>query len=263
MAHFIEHARRAWPACVLCTALAVASAPAGLRAQGAGGFQVGVRAGSLQHSRLGWVNGTLSGIGADGLSVDADVDAESSLHVGASLARPLSESLLLRLRVARTTTHMRLDALTTPLGGAGTQQTRQYTFDGLGDVTVWLVDVDLAWSPWSEDAPVRPYVFGGLGASHWDISGLEGLGAFPPLLESPVDVRPVSALLPGVVLGAGFAVPVASRVTLEMELSDHISGDPLADEDFRVGATFSGSGRAKNLVHNLSLTAGTRIAVAR
>jgi len=44
-----------------------------------------------------------------------------------------------------------------------------------------------------------------------------------------------------------------------LEISDQVSGNPLADDDFRLGTTFSGFGRAKDLVHSFSLSAGVLI----
>jgi hypothetical protein len=242
-------------------AAAALCAPSRLAGQSAGHFEVGLYAGSLSHSLLGLVNGTLSGIGGPGgLDVDADVEAESSTLVGGQLGRRLSPSLRVRLRIARTTTHMRLIARTGPIGAFGPQV---FKFDGLGDVVVWLADIDVAWTPRRFALPVAPYVFGGLGASNWDISGLEDVGALPPLLESPVNLSPVNSYLPGAVLGIGVALGSFGPLTAEVELADHVTGDPLADDDFRIGAAFAGFGRAKDLVHNFCLTAGARVALGR
>jgi len=236
-------------------------APSGLAGQSVGRFEVGLYAGSLSLSLLGLVNGTISGIGGPGgLDVDADVKAESSTLVGGELGGRVSPSLRVRLRVARTTTHMRLIARTGPLGALGPQT---FTFDGLGDVVVWLADVDVAWSPRRFALPVAPYVFGGVGASSWDISGLEDVGALPPLLESPVNLSPVNSYLPGAVVGVGVELGSFGPLTAEVELADHVTGDPLADDDFHIGAEFAGFGRAKDLVHNFCLTAGVHLALGR
>jgi len=239
-------------AAALCT-------PCHLSGQSEARFDVGLYAGSLSHSLLGLVNGTISGVGGPaGLDVDADVEAESSTLVGGQLGGRLSRALRIRLRVARATTHMRLIARTGPVGGLGPQL---FTFDGLGHVVVWLADADVAWTPRRFPVPVAPYVFAGVGASRWNISGLEDVGALPPLLESPVNLGPVSTYLPGAVVGIGVELGSFGPLTAEVELADHVTGDPLADDDFRIGATFAGFGRAKDLVHNICLTAGARVAL--
>lgn len=244
----------------LCLSVAAAlCVPSRLSGQEPGGVQVGLYAGALSHSLLGLVGGTISGIGGPGgLDVDADVEAESSTLVGGQLGAPLSAAFRVRLRVARTTTHMRLVARTGPIGSGGPQV---FTFEGLGEVGVWLADVDVAWTPKRFDAPVAPYFFAGLGASHWSISGLEDVGALPPLLVSPVNLNPVHTFLPGAVVGVGLELGAFGPLTAEVELADHVTGDPLADDDFRIGAAFSGFGQAKDLVHNLFLTAGVRVAL--
>lgn len=240
-------------------AAAAVCAPARLHAQSDARVQVGLHAGSLSHSLLGLVSGTISGIGGpDGLAVDADVEAESSTLVGGELGVRLAPALQVRLRLAKTTTHMRLVAHTGPIGSGGPGL---FTFDGLGEVVVWLADVDVAWTPRRFDLPVAPYVFGGLGASNWDISGLEDVGVLPPLLESPVNLKPVNSFLPGVVVGVGLELGAFGPLTAEVEVADHVTGDPLADDDFRIGASFSGFGRAKDLVHNFFFTAGVRVAL--
>ena len=99
----------------------------------------------------------------------------------------------------------------------------------------------------------------GLGASHWEISGLDDLGELPPLIESPVNLRPVDATLPSAVLGVGVALAVGGPFSAVLELTDQVSGNPLADDDFRLGTTFSGFGRAKDLVHSCTLSAGMRL----
>jgi len=229
----------------------------GLSAQEAARFQVGVHLGSLSHSLLGEVSGTLLGLGGpSGLEVDSDVEAESSTMFGVRLAGRLTPALVLRLRVARASTHMRLVARTGPAGAF----TGAYTFGGLGAVGVWLVDADVAWTLRPIVSPVAPYVFAGVGGSKWSITGLEDVGRLPPLFESPVHLDAVSEYLPGAVLGVGVAVGPFGRATLELEVADHVTGDPLADDDFRLGTGFTGSGRAKDLVHNVSVTVGVRVA---
>ncbi len=108
---------------------------------------------------------------------------------------------------------------------------------------------------------MAPYVFLGAGASNWDISGLEDIGVLPPLLESPVNLNPVNTFLPGAVVGVGLEVGSFGPLSAEVELADHVTGDPLADDDFRIGAAFAGFGRAKDLVHNFFFTAGVRVAL--
>lgn len=239
--------------------VAASCAPSRLSGQSPGRFQVGLYAGSLSHSLLGLVSGTISGIGGpSGLGVDADVEAESSTLVGGQLGGRLSPAFRIRLRLARATTHMRLIARTGPIGAFGPQV---FTFDGLGDVAVWLADVDVAWTPRRFDVPVAPYVFAGVGASNWAISGLEDIGVLPPLLESPVNLSPVNTFLPGAVVGVGLELGSFGPLTAEVELADHVTGDPLADDDFRIGAAFAGFGRAKDLVHNVFVTVGARVAL--
>jgi len=226
--------------------------------QTAGRYELGLGVGSISHSLLGSVDGTLANVGVSGYTIRADVEAESSTSVGAQVTRRLRPGLDLRLRVARTASHMRLVAHALPVGGGGPQT---FTFDGLGAVSVWLADVDVAWTPWRGRLPVAPYVFAGAGATHWSITGLESIGALPPLLESPLDVNPVHAFLPGVVAGAGLAVGPFGPVTVAIELADHVSEDPLSDSDFHIGANFVGSGQAKDRVHSISVAASVRYAL--
>jgi hypothetical protein len=238
-------------AAVLCGSSSVAG-------QSPGRYEVGLRVGSISHSLLGDVDGTLANVGVSGYTIAADVEAESSTAVGAQITRRLRPTLALRLRVERTTSHMRLLAHANPVGG-GTSQT--FTFNGLGDVAVWLADLDIAWTPWRGSLPLAPYLFGGAGTTHWSITGLQGIGALPPLLESPLDVSPVHAFLPGVVAGAGVALGPFGPMTVGIEAADHVSEDPLSDGDFHIGPNFVGSGRAKNLVHSLSFGASLRFAL--
>ncbi|MCG6956011.1 MAG: hypothetical protein LJF04_08465 [Gemmatimonadetes bacterium] len=244
-------------ACVLLPAGALC-APSTLLGQSAGRYEIALRVGSLSHSLLGDVDGTLANVGVSGYTILADVEAEASTSVGVQVTRRLRRTLDIRVRVARTASHMRLVAHASPVGG-GAPQT--FTFDGLGEVAVWVADVDVAWTPWRGPLPVAPYVFGGAGTTHWSITGLEGIGALPPLLESPLDVNPVHAFLPGVVAGAGLALGPFGPITLGVEIADHVSDDPLSDGDFNIGADFVGSGRAENLVHNVSLVGSVRFAL--
>ncbi len=238
---------------------AVSRHPAPLAAQSPAAYEVGAHVGSLSHSLLGLVAGTLWNVGPFGLYVEADVEAEPSTLVGGRLARDLSPSVRVRLRVAHASTHLRLVALTQLIPE---NEVTPYTFDGLGEVSVWLADVDFSWAPW-RIAHVTPYLFGGLGLTIWDISGLEDLTYLPPLLDRPVALNPINARLPGAVVGIGVALGALGPASIEVEVSDHASGDPIADDDFRIGAEFAGHGRAKDLVHNLSLTVGLRIALRR
>ncbi|MGD8318830.1 MAG: hypothetical protein PVJ02_00195 [Gemmatimonadota bacterium] len=242
---------------VLLLLAGAAGAPTCVLAQAAKQNRVEVQAGPLSHSLLGTVGGTLPNLGANGYDVAARVEGESSTLLGVSAGLRLKPSLTLRARVARTTTALRLVVDATPVGGAGAQR---YTFDGLGDVGIWLMDVDLAWAFWRSDGLLVPYVFGGIGASRWTLSGLEDLGALPPLLESPLSLSPITAFLPGAVAGVGVEIAVLGPVRLGIEVADHVSGDPISDDDFRIGTNFVGFGRAKDLVHNFSMTAAARIA---
>lgn len=245
---------------VVALILAAACAPSTLAAQSSPRYGVGLHTGSLSHSLLGLVSGTLPMVGPNGLYVDADVEAEPSTLVGGQLERRIAPSARLRLRLGHASTHMRLVALTQPIGSTTTQP---YTFDGLGEVAVWLADLELSWIPWRPVSWVAPYVFGGLGLSSWDISGLEDLGSLPPLLESPVTLSPISAFLPGAVAGIGLELGPMGPLSLQLEATDHASGDPIADDDFHIGAEFAGHGRAKDLVHNVTLTVGLRVALSR
>lgn len=237
-----------------------ACTPSTIAAQSSSSYGFGVHAGSLSHSLLGLVSGTLRMVGPNGLYVDADVEAEPSTLVGGHLERGLGRSVRIRLRLAHASTHMRLVALTQPIG---TGETQPFTFDGLGEVAVWLGDIDVSWVPWRPTAWVAPYLFGGVGLASWDISGLEDLGSLPPLLESPVTLSPISALLPGAVAGVGLELGPVGPLSFQIEAADHASGDPVADDDFHIGAEFAGHGRAKDLVHNITLTVGLRVALSR
>lgn len=245
---------------VVALLLVAACGPSTLAAQSSPSYGVGLHTGSLSHSLLGLVSGTLPMVGPNGLYVDADVEAEPSTLVGGQLERRLAPSVRLRLRLGHASTHMRLVALTQPIGSTGTLP---YTFDGLGEVAVWLGDIDISWVPWRPTSWVVPYVFGGVGLSNWDISGLEDLGSLPPLLESPVTLSPISAFLPGAVAGLGLELGAMGPLSLQLEVTDHASGDPIADDDFHIGAEFAGHGRAKDLVHNVTFTVGLRIALSR
>jgi hypothetical protein len=231
-----------------------------LAAQSSSSYEIGLHAGSLSHSLLGLVSGTLVMVGPNGLYVEADVEAEPSTLLGGQIERRLAPSVTVRLRLGRASTHMRLVALTQPIGGTGTQP---FTFEGLGEVVVWLGDIDISWVPWRPTWWLAPYLFGGVGLSNWDISGLEDLGSLPPLLESPVTLSPISAFLPGAVAGVGLELGPMGPLTLHLEAADHATGDPIADDDFHIGAEFAGHGRAKDLVHNVTLIVGLRVALSR
>jgi hypothetical protein len=226
--------------------------------QSAGQYAVGLRVGSISHSLLGDVDGTLANVGVSGFTIAADVEAESSTSIGAQVVRRLAPALDVRLRVERTSSHMRLLAHAEPVGGGATQI---FTFGGLGAVAVWLADLNVTWTPWRGRWPVAPYVFAGAGVGHWSITGLDEIGALPPLLESPLNLSPVHAFLPGGAGGVGLTLGPFGWVTAELELADHLSEDPLSDGDFNIGANFVGSGRAKNLIQSVSFTAGLRVAV--
>ena len=218
-------------------------------------FQVGFFGGYLSHSLLGEVTGTLTTATGD-LSVSTDVKTEATNVIGGLIGWRLSNAAAVRVRAARSGTHVRLIVLATPIGGFGAQR---FTFGDLGDVETWLADAELLWEPISTETSATPYVVAGIGVSHWDITGLEDLGSLPPLLETPVNLSPVNVTLPAVTLAAGVSYSPTDAFTVALELTDHISGNPLADDDFRLGTSFTGFGRAKDLVHSVSLSVGLHV----
>jgi hypothetical protein len=257
-----------WPGAVLLfTLLMAGTTPLAGQTRSSEGWEagrvhVGLYGGQLVHSLLGVVAGTLTDVGGTGLSVaaSADVEAEGAMLVGGVLGARLSPSLAVRVRAAQGDTHMRLAATTRPLSGPGLQL---YTYGGLGQVSVRLVDVEVVWVPRPATGRLRPYVFAGLGASNWRISGLEDIGSLPPLLESPVNLRPVDPWLPSGVVGGGLALRIGGGMSVQIEASDHMSGNPFEDDDFRIGSSFAGTGAPKNLVHSMSVSTGLRVDLGR
>lgn len=221
---------------------------------------MGASGGALTHSLLGVVTGTLTRSGGSDLTLDVDVKAEPSAVVGGFLGWRASPSVSLRVRVAHAGTQMALSALGRPVEGPGSQA---FDFGELGEVKLWLAGAELAWLPRPTVTRVRPHVFVGLGASNWEITGLEDLGSLPPLLESPINLRPVRTTLPSATVGGGITVALGGTVAVLIEVSDHISGNPFADDDFRIGSSFTGVGKAKDLVHSLSFAAGLRLDLGR
>jgi hypothetical protein len=214
----------------------------------------------LTHSLLGVVNGTLTRASGSDLTLDVDVKAEPSAVMGGFLGWRVSPSVSLRVRVAHAGTQMALSALGRPVEGPGSQA---FDFGELGEVKLWLAGAELAWMPWATTNRTRPHLFVGLGASKWEITGLEDLGSLPPLLESPVNLRPVRTTLPSATVGGGITIALGGTVAALIEVSDHISGNPFADDDFRIGSSFTGVGKAKDLVHSLSFSAGLRLDLGR
>jgi hypothetical protein len=242
-------------------ALLLPVSPMGIAAQGiptteiTSRFQVGFFGGYLSHSLLGEVTGTLT-TAIDDVIVSMDVEAEATNLIGGLIGWRLSNAAAVRIRAARSGTHVRLIVQATPIGGFGAQR---FTFGGLGDVETWLADAELSWRPFGTETIATPYVVVGVGVSQWDITGLEDLGSLPPLLETPVNLIPVNATLPAVTLAAGVSYSPTDAFTVELELTDHISGNPLADDDFRLGTSFTGFGGAKDLVHSVSLSVGLHV----
>lgn len=78
-------------------------------------------------------------------------------------------------------------------------------------------------------------------------------------LESPVSLDPVRTTLPSVTLGGGATVALGSSWSLLLEVSDHVSANPIADDDFRIGSSFAGIGKAEDLVHSFSFSGGLRV----
>ncbi len=255
---------RAVSAFLLASLLTIPTALSGQDASGSsrerGRFQVGGSGGALTHSLLGVVNGTLIRASGSDLTLDVDVKAEPSAVIGGFLGWQASPSVGVRVRVAHAGTQMALSALGRPLDGPGSQA---FDFGELGEVKLWLAGGEITWMPWATDTRTRPHVFLGLGASRWEITGLEDLGSLPPLLESPVNLRPVRTTLPSVTLGGGITIALGGVLAALVEVSDHISGNPFADDDFRIGSSFAGVGKAKDLVHSLSFSAGLRLDLGR
>jgi hypothetical protein len=262
--HLRPTVQRAFRALLLASVLTTPTTLSGQDGSGSfwerGRFQVGVSGGAVTHSLLGIVNGTLTRSGGGDLTLDVDVKAEPSATMGGFLGWQASPSVGLRVRVAHAGTQMALSALGRPVQGPGSQA---FDFGELGDVKLWLAGAELTWMPWAESARARPHVVVGLGASNWEITGLEDLGSLPPLLESPVNLRPVKTTLPSATVGGGIVVALGISLAALIEVSDHISGNPFADDDFRIGSSFAGVGKAKDLVHSLSLTAGLRVDLGR
>lgn len=222
------------------------------------GWAVGGAIGQVRHSVLGVVSGILTdggGLGL-GIAVEADVEVEPTLLLGGGVGVRLAPDVALRLRVFRGDTHGRISA-STVTGGGSTRQT--YTFSKLGRIRVLLAAADLYWTPGPQTGRVVPFLFGGVGASRWDISGLDELGALPPLVQSPISLPPVDPWLPSGVAGGGIAVLLGEGISLRLEASDHVSGNPFEDEEFRLGSSFSGTAAPKNLVHSVSFTAGLSV----
>ncbi len=262
--HLRPTVQRAVRALLIASLLTTPTALSGQDASGSsterGRFRIGIYGGALTHSLLGVVNGTLTRANASDLSLDVDVKAEPSAVVGGFLGWKVSPSVGVRVRVAHAGTQMALSALGRPLEGPGSQA---FDFGELGEVKLWLAGAELAWMPWDVTTRTRPHVFVGLGASKWEITGLEDLGSLPPLLESPVNLRPVRTTLPSATVGGGITIALGGTVAALIEVSDHISGNPFADDDFRIGSSFTGVGKAKDLVHSLSVSAGLRLDLGR
>jgi hypothetical protein len=252
-----------WTVLVCLLTASLADAPSLVAQSGAGaqrdcepcGWTLGGAVGQVRHSVLGVVSGTLTDGGILGVSVgiDADLEVEPALLVGGVLEVRMAPQVALRMRISGGDTHGRITAVTAP-GGGTTRQT--YTFSKLGRIRVLLLDAEVYWYPWSGAGPVLPYVFGGVGASNWRISGLDDLGALPPLVESPVSLPPVDPWLPSGVVGGGVAVLLNESLSIRVEASDQVSGNPYRDEDFGIGPTFTGTAAPKDLVHSLAFSAG-------
>jgi hypothetical protein len=222
------------------------------------GWALGGAIGQVRHTVLGVVSGTLADAGGLGLgiAVDADVEVEPTLLVGGDVGVRVAPDVVLRIRLSGGDTHGRISAVTVT-GGGSTRQT--FTFSKLGRIRVLLAAADLYWTPGPRAGRIVPYVFGGVGASHWDISGLDDLGALPSLLESPISLPPVDPWLPSGVAGVGIAVLLGDGMSIRVEAWDQVSGNPFEDEEFRVGSSFTGTAAPKNLVHSLSFTVGLRV----
>jgi hypothetical protein len=242
-------------AAALCSLPALAVAQESTAPDGSARFHIGAHGGVLTHSLLGVVTGTLTRPGSADLSLNVDVEGQPSPVVGGFVGWHPSPSVGLRARVARAATHMAISAIATPVSGPGLQA---FEFDELGEVGLWLLGVELTWLPRPAAQGARPHLSVGFGASNWRITGLEDLD-FPPLLESPVNLRPVETTLPTVTVGGGLTFALGGAVSALVEISDHISGNPFADDDFRIGSSFAGIGQAKDLVHSLSFSAGLRV----
>ena len=162
----VQRTRAASVGCFVA-ALLLPVPPMGTAAQGiptaeiTSRFQVGFFGGYLSHSLLGEVTGTLTTAMGD-LSVSTDVEAEATNVIGGLIGWRLSNAAAVRIRAARSGTHVRLIALATPIGGSGAQR---FTFGDLGDVETWFADAELLWEPISTETSATPYVVEALSAN--------------------------------------------------------------------------------------------------
>ena len=188
------------------------------------------------------------------------MEVEPTLLVGGGVELRVAPDVAVRMRLSGGDTYGRISAVTVT-GGGSTRQT--FTFSKLGRIRVLLAAADIYWTPGPRTGRVVPYLFGGVGASRWKITGLDDLGALPPLVESPISLAPVDPWLPSGVAGGGVAVLVSEGVSIRVEASDQVSGNPFKDEEFRIGSSFAGTAAPKNLVHSVAFTAGIRLGFGR
>lgn len=226
-------------------------------------------AGHAWTSRLASAGGLLTSdaAGPDGRRIAAELQAEPAPLYALSVAWTPAPRWEMRLAAARFATAMELSVRASLPDG---EDPLHFHFDGLGDVTVWLVDGGVQWRPLpsrvtDDGVPARPRVDPFLsvaaGITRWDIRGIENLVQLSVLTGDTVGLRPVGATLPSGSVGLGADVRIAGRIAARVEVADHVGADPLEDEDFALGRSFAGTVSPEDRVHTFRATLGVRVGV--
>ena len=243
---------------VLTVPLLPALTPAAASAQlqrGSSRYQVGLT-GSVRlqgFSRLGTVRGILAAdrpdpgpAGPGERSIAAEVRAQSGLHLGAAAEWRATGALVVRLSGGRQSTTMEVAASSTRTDDT---DPRFFELEDLGRLEIWTGSLGAQWRFGGRRAVVRPYVGAGVGVSHWSIQDLTHIPEIEEIVGDSVGIDPVSATLPAAELQAGVELPLSRRFRIRLHVSDHMSRNPLEDDDFRLGRNFQASGRADDWVH--------------
>lgn len=242
--------------CPVVFTLMPASASAQLQPPGFG-YRAGL-AGSVRlqgFTRLGAVKGTLEPgrsppgpAGPGRRRIDAEIRAQAGLERSVAVEWRAAGPLVVRGSAGHLSTTMQVSARSVRFDGG---DPRFFELEELGRLSVWSGSLGVQWRFGRRAPVVRPFVGAGLGVSHWSVEDLAHIPRVEEIVGDTVGIDPVTATLPAAELQAGVDLPLASRFRIRLEVSDHVSRNPLADDDFRLGSNFEAMGRADDWVHTL------------
>lgn len=202
-------------------------------------------------TRLGSIDGTIhpdtEESAASSRHLQADLRARTTPQRTFSAEWTATDALVIRTAAGVQNTALQVSARTTRTDGS---DPLTFELERVGEVAVWTGSLGVQWRFW-RGGVLRPYLGAGLGMSHWRFRQMENVPELEAIVGRPIGTGPVNAVLPAGELLAGADVPLGSWIRIRLEVSDHVSRNPLADQNFQMGSIFEGTGRAEDWVHTL------------